>query len=228
MKRNFFIFFLWMAASMMAFAQKNHETDTVRAPLAYVYNIDHLLITLNVDSSKYKVQLGGKPKDEIPALGELDLRPGDTLTLYGVRNPRKKLRKEDPHMLSAKILSVDYANNHDKQPCYIFSMEQKPTFLGRDMNSFSTWVNSQLVYPERSKFLKSEGVVHLRFTIDQNGELMDLEVLKDSGDPDLNAEALRVVSSSPRWQPGWCKGKPVKTKLVFPVIFSLRQANNKF
>ena len=78
-----------MAASVMTFAQKNHETDTIRAPLAYVYNIDKLLITLKVDSVKFKVQLGGKPKDEIPAWGELDLRPGDTLTLCGVRNPRK-------------------------------------------------------------------------------------------------------------------------------------------
>ena len=72
-------------------------------------------------------------------------------------------------------------------------MEQKPTFRGRDMNSFSSWVNSQLVYPERSKFLRFEGTVLLRFTIDQDGNLKDLD-----------AEAYRVVSSSPRWQPGRC------------------------
>ena len=79
----------------------------------------------------------------------------------------EKLRKEDPHMLSARILSVAYADNHDEQPCHIFSMEQKPTFLGRDMNSFSAWVDSQLVYPEISKKAGSEGMVRLRLTIEK-------------------------------------------------------------
>ena len=89
MKRTLLVFFLCMAASVTALAQKNYATDTVRAPLAHVYNIDRLLITLQLDSTRFKVQLGGEPKDVIPAFGERDIRPGDTLTLCGIRNPRK-------------------------------------------------------------------------------------------------------------------------------------------
>ena len=76
MKRTLLVFFLCMAASVTALAQKNYATDTVRAPLAHVYNIDRLLITLQLDSKRLKVQLGGEPKDEIPAFGERDIRPG--------------------------------------------------------------------------------------------------------------------------------------------------------
>jgi len=222
MKRTLLTFFLSIGTSLLTFAQKTTEIDTVRAPLASVYNIDRLLITLQQDSAKLKVQLEGNPKTEIPALGALDVRPGDTLTLCGVKNPRKKIREKDPLLISARILSVDYAPDHEDQPCYLFSMDQKPAFMGRDYNYFSQWVNSKLVYPEDSRMVGSEGTVRLRFIIDRNGEVTDLEVIDSSGDPALDAEAYRVVFSSPKWQPGLLNGKPVKARLTFPVKFALQ------
>lgn len=222
MKRTLIIFFLTIGTSLLTFAQKTTEIDTVRAPLASVYNVNRLLITLQQDSVKFKVQLEGNPKTEIAALGALDVRPGDTLTLRGVKNPRKKIREKDPLLISASILSVDYAPDHEDQPCYLFSMDQKPAFMGRDYNYFSQWVNSKLVYPEDSRMVGSEGTVRLRFIIDLNGEVTDLEVVDSSGDPALDAEAFRVVFSSPKWQPGLLNGKPVKARLTFPVKFALQ------
>jgi TonB family protein len=207
---------------MLTFAQKAPVIDTVRAPLAYVYNLDQLLITLWQDSTIYKVKLGGDPKDVIPAVCALDLRRGDTLTLCGERNPKKKIKTKDQHMLSARILSVDYAKDHDDQPCYLFSMDQQPTFQGRKYNSFSQWVNTKLVYPESSKRAGSEGTVRLTFIIDRDGEVQDIGVVDSSGDRALDAEAIRVVYSSPKWQPGMLNGKPVKTRFTFPVVFMLQ------
>ena len=212
---------------MATFAQKTHNTDTVRAPLAFVNDIDRLLITLRQDSTFFKVKLEGKSRDEIPAIGALDLRPGDTLTLCGELLPRKKLRKKDPNMLSARILSVDYASDHNEKPAYLFSLEQKPSFMGRDAKSFSNWVNSRLVYPESSRKAGSVGTVRFRFIINTNGDLTDVEMVESSGDPALNAEAYRVVSSSPRWQPGRIHGQAVKVVYTFPVIFMLRERKDK-
>ena len=52
-------------------------------------------------------------------------------------------------------------------------------------------------------------------------EVQDVKVLRGVH-PDLDAEALRVVSSSPDWTPGYVKGEPVKVSYTFPVIFQLR------
>ena len=227
MKRTLLTFLLFTGICSATFAQKTHDTDTIRAPLSSVYDIDRLFITLRQDSTFFRVKLEGNPSDKIPALGALDLRPGDTLTLCGELNPRKKIRKKDPHMLSARILSVDYAYDHNEKPAFLFSLEQKPTFMGHDANSFSNWVNSRLVYPESSRKVGSEGIVKFRFTIDQNGDLTDLVMVESSGDPALNAEAYRVVSSSPRWQPGMIHGQAVKVVYRFPVIFKLRERKDK-
>ena len=64
MKRTILFFFLCIGTSLAALAQKIPVIDTVRAPLAYVYDIDRLLITLQQDSTIFKVKLGGNPEEE--------------------------------------------------------------------------------------------------------------------------------------------------------------------
>ena len=81
---------------------------------------------------------------------------------------------------------------------------------------------SRLVYPEPSRLAASEGTADISFVVDKNGELTNVEVLKSSGDVLLDAEALRVVRTSPKWTPGMMKGKPVKVTYVLPAIFRLK------
>ena len=59
------------------------------------------------------------------------------------------------------------------------------------------------------------------FTVDQNGKVGNVKVV-DSVDPQLDAEAVRVISSSPRWKPGVKDGQQVIVHYTFPVIFQLR------
>ncbi len=100
-------------------------------------------------------------------------------------------------------------------------VETKPTFNGGDANEFSKWVNSRLVYPESAREMGVEGRVTLQFTIGTDGRLSDVRVVKGA-DPLLDQEALRVVSSSPRWGPGKQRDRAVKVSYTFPVIFRLR------
>ena len=67
----------------------------------------------------------------------------------------------------------------------------------------------------------------LQFTIEKDGKLDDVKVVQSSGDRYLDAEAFRVVSSSPDWQPGALHGKPVKLTYTFPVIFQLQNKPKK-
>jgi protein TonB len=100
-------------------------------------------------------------------------------------------------------------------------VEQKPSFNGGDANTFSKWVNERLNYPEIAKENGVQGRVTLQFTVEADGRVTNVRVLRGV-DPSLDAEAVRVVSSSPKWKPGRQRDRAVKVTYTFPVIFQLR------
>ena len=100
-------------------------------------------------------------------------------------------------------------------------VEQKPTFQGGDANTFTKWVFSKIVYPEIAKENGVQGRVTLQFTIETDGSVKNVKVLRGV-DSSLDKEAVRVVSSSPKWTPGMQRNKPVRVKYTFPVVFQLR------
>ena len=100
-------------------------------------------------------------------------------------------------------------------------VEQKPTFQGGDANTFTKWVFSKIVYPEIAKENGVQGRVTLQFTIETDGSVKNVKVLRGV-DSSLDKEAIRVVSSSPKWKLGMQRNKPVRVKYTFPVVFQLR------
>ena len=100
-------------------------------------------------------------------------------------------------------------------------VEEKPSFNGGDANEFSKWVNSRLVYPEIAKENGVQGRVTLQFTVNADGSVSNVKVLRGV-DSSLDKEAVRVVSSSPKWKPGKQRDRAVKVTYTFPVIIQLR------
>ncbi|MGM9721555.1 MAG: energy transducer TonB [Candidatus Egerieousia sp.] len=100
-------------------------------------------------------------------------------------------------------------------------VEHKPKFQGGDQNDFTKWVFNNIVYPEIAKENGVQGRVFLQFTVDKDGSVKNVKVLRGV-DSSLDKEAVRVVSSSPKWEPGRQRDKPAKVTFVFPVIFQLR------
>jgi len=100
-------------------------------------------------------------------------------------------------------------------------VEDKPKFMGGDENTFTKWVAERLVYPEIAKENSVQGRVILQFRVNTDGSVSDVKVVRGV-DPSLDKEAVRVVSSSPKWTPGRQRNKPVRVVYVFPVIFQLR------
>ena len=109
----------------------------------------------------------------------------------------------------------------EEEVIYVGVVEEKPTFNGGDANEFTKWVNARLVYPEIAKENGVEGRVTLQFTIDKDGRLGNVKVLS-APDVTLAEEAVRVVSSSPKWSPGKQRDRAVKVSYTFPVIYRLR------
>ena len=100
-------------------------------------------------------------------------------------------------------------------------VEEKPSFQGGDANTFSKWVNQRLEYPEIAKENGVQGRVTLQFTVEKDGSVTKVKVLRGV-DPSLDKEAVRVVSTSPKWSPGKQRDRAVPVTYTFPVIFQLR------
>ena len=100
-------------------------------------------------------------------------------------------------------------------------VEQKPTFQGGDANRFSQWISQNVVYPELARENGVQGRVTVQFTVMKDGSVGGVKILRGV-DPSLDREALRVVASSPRWEPGRQRDRTVNVTYQFPVIFTLR------
>ena len=100
-------------------------------------------------------------------------------------------------------------------------VEVKPTFQGSDAGEFAKWVHENLKYPQTAKDADVQGRVVAQFVVGSDGKVGDVKVLRGVH-PDLDAEVVRVISSSPDWTPGYVKGEPVKVTYTFPVVFKTR------
>ena len=130
---------------------------------------------------------------------------------------------EDDASLGVEIMDyVEVAEEVVEEEAIPFQLvEEKPSFQGGDANQFSKWVNQRLVYPEIAKENGVQGRVTLQFTVEKDGSVTKVKVLRGV-DPSLDKEAVRVVSMSPKWKPGKQRDRAVPVTYTFPVIFQLR------
>ena len=164
---------------------------------------------------------GAETQDQIAFLQEL--KGGEPITIKGTLTTIAMGKESLKGFTDATILEMPVRKAED----VTFSLEKpesvlsRPTFLGREANFFSLWVNDRLKYPNEARRNRIEGAVVMNFTIDEEGRVTKIDV-KKSPHPSLEREAVRVVSRSPLWQPALRDGKPVKyTFRNYSVIFWL-------
>lgn len=127
------------------------------------------------------------------------------------QNIQGKGNCEEPDSL---CVVYDYgADAIDEKPCFGDATD------GMGLRAFSEWVTSKIEYVNPEKDII--GRVDLQFIVKPDGSVDDVRVLR-SLDPEFDAEAVRVVSSSPKWKPGKHKGEFVNVSIVFPVVFILK------
>lgn len=103
----------------------------------------------------------------------------------------------------------------------IIKAEQMPTFQGGDLMKFREWVQKRLRYPQIAQENNIAGRVTLSFVIEKDGSLTNIEVMQ-SPDRSLSEEAIRVLKTSPKWEPGRQRNQPVRVKYTLPVAFQIR------
>ena len=106
--------------------------------------------------------------------------------------------------------------------------DQRPMFLNSaDPRAFlDKWVYQYLKYPEEALMEGVQGRVMVDFIIGKDGKVSDVRVVKGVS-PELDAEAVKVVSASPKWRPGRRAGEKVRVSMTIPVEFRLEKKGGK-
>jgi len=99
-------------------------------------------------------------------------------------------------------------------------VDQMPEFPGGQSELINFMVKS-ISYPAEAKKKGTQGKVLVNFVVGKDGAISSAEILR-TVDPLLDAEALRVVNSRPKWIPGKEKGKDVAVQYVLPINFALK------
>lgn len=99
-------------------------------------------------------------------------------------------------------------------------VENMPRFPNGGMSALMQYLNENIRYPEAAVKAGMQGRVTVQFIVDKDGSIDDVKTLRGVN-PDLDAEAIRVIKTMPRWEPGTHKGKPVRVKYTVPVMFRL-------
>lgn len=122
----------------------------------------------------------------------------------------------DPTPLSD---APDISLQQDEDPVYS-EVDTPPSFPG-GMSKLMHFLSKNLKYPEQSAKNGIEGKVIVSFIVEKDGRLTNIRVEKSVA-PELDAEAVRVISVMPKWNPGKQKGKTVRTSVTQPVRFRVQ------
>ena len=85
-------------------------------------------------------------------------------------------------------------------------------------NEMMRYIQENIKYPQSAKDNKIEGRVYVSFVVEKDGSITNAAVIRGI-DKECDAEALRVVSSMPKWNPGQQDGKNVRTQFTIPIIY---------
>jgi len=104
---------------------------------------------------------------------------------------------------------------------YIYLIvENMPKFEVEGYRDFREYIMKEINYPENSREKGIGGRVFVQFVVRSDGSVDEVKVVRGINE-ELDAEAIRIIQSSPKWKPGTQKDKAVNVSYSFPVVFSL-------
>ena len=116
---------------------------------------------------------------------------------------------------------VEAPVEEEEEEVIFMVVETMPEFPGGQQALFK-YLGENVKYPVIAQENGIQGRVICQFVVNKDGSIVDVVVVRSSGEPSLDKEALRVISSMPKWKPGKQRGKPVRVKYTLPVNFRLQ------
>ena len=96
---------------------------------------------------------------------------------------------------------------------------EMPEFPG-GTDGLGKWISQNVKYPAEAKRLGISGRVNVNFVVDTDGSIVDVNVV-DPVNELLDAEAVRLVRSMPKWKPGLEGGRPCRSMISIPIVFEI-------
>ena len=172
----------------------------------------------NSDVQKPLYIINGKVAtiDEVKYLGD-DLESMTVLT-------SKKDIKEFEHLgdTSNGVIVITLKNAEEEDLPFI-SADIMPQFMGGDLLAFRSWVMQNVRYPEAAMKEGKEDMVVTQFVVNRHGyiDYNRIDIIQSEYPDIFGEEVKRVISTSPRWTPGFNNGNAVSVSFMLPISFKL-------
>ena len=112
-----------------------------------------------------------------------------------------------------------------EEKVYFGNVDENPMFNGKPAEEgFREYVVHRVRYPPVAQENNITGRVFVEFIVERDGSVSNVKIV-GSADPLLDAEALRVIRSSPNWSPGKINGETVRMSYTFPFNFRIDGLN---
>lgn len=167
-----------------------------------------------VPSTTYREKLPPPPVKQ--RTQSIDLTRIKEVEVVNVTTPHPPI-DVDEFIPSDPFSGLELPTEFPEDTTFIF-VEHKPEPVG-GFRTFYKELGENISYPKKAVRYKTTGTVYVEFIVEKNGEPGHVKVVRGIGNG-CDEEAMRVISLS-RWNPGKQRGKPVKVKMVIPVVFKL-------
>ena len=161
----------------------------------------------------------GTPNENIHVTINAVEMHGDT-TLYSVEPFTLSTDKFKFNIQTTEDNPIQVLKNYNDTVYQV--VEQMPQFPGGE-KALMEYIGKNIVYPVEAKEKEIQGRVFINFVIEKDGSVSNVKVLRGIGGG-CDEEAVRAVSSLPKWKPGIQKGKPVRVSYQIPILFKLDNA----
>ena len=206
------------------------ETDTISARIICLDKDDSQAAPLFIIDGKKSTKeqllaLDSKTIDHIDVLKdkaavELYGEEGKNGVVIVTTKGKKALTHGNAKVDSTKEAEVVVAEAVDPAYEKVFDVvEQMPEFVGGQAELMK-FLAENVHYPEAAYKVGKQGRVIVTFIVEADGSVSNAKIVKKVSD-ELDAEALRVIGTMPKWKPGMQNGKAVRVKYTIPITFRL-------
>ena len=192
--------------------KRDIKTDTSQAITDLVFEEEIIPITEQPE------QAAPPPPPAAPPIAE-------TLTIVeddaDVEETTIATSEETNQAVEIKYVPVAVEEEEPEEQTIFEVVEQMPEFPNGGMAGLMQYLSKNIKYPTIAQENGTQGRVTVQFVVNRDGSIVDAKVLRGV-DPYLDKEAIRVISSMPKWKPGMQRGKAVRVKYTVPVMFRLQ------
>ena len=127
----------------------------------------------------------------------------------------EELEIEDTESDEDEMIEIEEESEEE----FFMVVENMPEFPGGDLGLMK-YIQKNVKYPPIAKEYNITGKVYVSFIIEKDGSVSEVKVVRGV-DKNLDAEAIRIIKSLPKYKAGKQRGKPVRVMLTLPINFQL-------